>query len=183
MKKVSKQKIAEIYAKALTDAGYDTKQAKPLYEQAEYLRHIFSENHKLTEYFSSPLFPLKDKKDTLSAFCQEQKLLPIMQNFLQIILENNRFSNIRKIIEEFIKIHMENCGYVYVTVQSAKELSKKQDNDLQKNLKKLLSKEVIVKYEIKPEILGGLIIQYDGSIIDDSLKNKIYLVEKAMKGA
>jgi len=68
-------------------------------------------------------------------------------------------------------------------VQSVKELSKKQDKDLQNNLKKLLSKDVIIKYEIKPEILGGLIVQYDDNIIDDSLKNKLYLIEKMMKGA
>ena len=54
---------------------------------------------------------------------------------------------------------------------------------MQKNLKKLLSKDVIVKYEIKPEILGGLVIQYEDNIIDDSLQNKISLIEKAMKGA
>ena len=183
MRKISKQKISEIYAKALADAGHDSDQAKSLYEQANLLHKIFSENRKICEYFSSPLFSLEDKQDTLLSLVKEQNLLPIMQRFLQIVLENNRFADINTILEEFTKKYMEDSGYIYVTVKSVKELSKKQDKDLQNNLKKLLSKEVIIKYEIKPEILGGLIIQYDSNIIDDSIQNKISIIEKAMKGA
>ena len=183
MKKISKQKIAEIYAKALIDAEKTPVEARILMEQAKSLADFLEKNFNVAEYFSSPLFSIQDKQNTLSAFCKEQKFLPIMNNFLQILLENSRFSQINQILSEFIKLYMENCGFVYVNVQSAKELSKKQDNDLQKNLKKLLSKDVIVKYEIKPEILGGLVIQYEDNIIDDSLQNKLSIIEKAMKGA
>jgi len=183
LKKISKQKIAEIYARALLNSEKDIKEAKSLLEQMQSLQTFLQENNKITEYFSSPLFSLSDKKELLDKFCREQQFLPLVQNFLHVVLENNRFSKIDVIISEFIEMYMEDCGYTYVTVQSVKELSKKQDNDLQNNLKKLLSKEVIIKYEIKPEILGGLVIRYDDNIIDDSIKNKISLIEKAMKGA
>ena len=183
MKKVSKQKIADIYAKALIDAKKSAEEAKVLLEQVQNLQDFLRKNEKIAQYFSSPLFPLSQKTEMLNNFCREQQFLPIMQNFLHIILENSRFSQIEAIAAEFIKIYMEKSGFVYVTVQSVKELSKKQDKDLQNNLKKLLSKDVIIKYEIKPEILGGLIVQYDDNIIDDSLKNKLYLIEKMMKGA
>ena len=54
---------------------------------------------------------------------------------------------------------------------------------MQKNLEELLSKKVIIKYKIKPEILGGLIIRYESDIIDDSIKGKLSRIETAMKGA
>ena len=125
MKKISKQKIAEIYAKALMDAEKTPVEAKILLEQAKSLLDFLAQNSEASEYFSSPLFSLEDKQNTLSILCKEQNFLPIMNNFLQILLENSRFSQINQILNEFIKIYMESCGFVYVNVQSAKELSKK----------------------------------------------------------
>ena len=118
MKKINKQKIAEIYANALLNAEKSAEEAKILLKQTQKLQDFLQKSNKTIEYFSSPLISMSDKKNMMDMFCKEQKFLPIMQNFLQILLENNRFSQISAIMDEFTKIYMENCGFVYVTVQS-----------------------------------------------------------------
>ncbi len=183
MKKISKQKIADIYATALIDEAGCEHNVEELYAQVQKFTALLQEDTNIINYFASPLFKTSEKLDTLEKINKKIKFLPLLYRFLQLIIENNRFSQIDDILETFVKIHMNNNGYIYVVVQSVKELSKKQNMDLQKNLQNVLSKKVIIKYEIKPEILGGLVILYDGNIIDDSLKNKISIIEKAMKGA
>ena len=57
-----------------------------------------------------------------------------------------------------------------------------QDKKLRANLEKMLSRKVVVKYEIKPELLGGLVIKFNSNMIDDSLKSKLNRLELVMKG-
>ena len=49
-------------------------------------------------------------------------------------------------------------------------------------MKKHLQQEIIINYNINPNILGGLIIEYGSTRIDDSLKGKLSRLEQVMKG-
>ena len=69
-----------------------------------------------------------------------------------------------------------------VEVGTVRELSAAQDKKLRANLEKMLSRKVVVKYEIKPELLGGLVIKFNSNMIDDSLKSKLNRLELVMKG-
>ena len=50
-------------------------------------------------------------------------------------------------------------------------------------LEKLLKQKIIINYSINPTILGGLIIEYGSTRIDDSLKGKLSRLEQVMKGS
>ena len=67
-----------------------------------------------------------------------------------------------------------------VRVHKAKTSAKKKS--LTANLEKMLSKKVVVNYEICPEILGGLIVKFGSSMIDDSIRGKLNRLEIMMKG-
>ena len=45
-----------------------------------------------------------------------------------------------------------------------------------------MGNKVVVKYQIKPEILGGLVIECGTKFIDDSVKGKLERFELLMKG-
>ena len=182
MKKVSKEKIAQIYAKALLDSAKSATDAKIVCKQAKELAEFLVEDKNIVSYFSSPMFSQKDKFEALNETSKKMGLCDELKRFLQIVIENNRFCEIENMLETYAKLFAEKNGYIYVTVQSVKELSKKQDKELKNNLEKLLSKKIILKYEIKPEILGGLVVLYGDSIIDDSIKGKLSSLEKNLKG-
>ena len=67
-------------------------------------------------------------------------------------------------------------------MQSAQALSNAQEKSLTANLEKMLSKKVVVNYEICSEILGGLIVKFGSSMIDDSIRGKLNRLEIMMKG-
>ena len=69
-----------------------------------------------------------------------------------------------------------------VEVQSAGALSPAQDKSLTAALEKMLSGKVVVNYQIRPEILGGLIVKFGSSMIDDSICGKLNRLEIMMKG-
>ena len=95
---------------------------------------------------------------------------------------NGRFGELLPILEEFQHIWYRKNGYVEASVQSAQALSNAQEKSLTANLEKMLSKKVVVNYEICPEILGGLIVKFGSSMIDDSIRGKLNRLEIMMKG-
>ena len=99
-----------------------------------------------------------------------------------MIAENGRFAELPQILEAFSHIYYVRHDIAEVEVGTVRELSAAQDKKLRANLEKMLSRKVVVKYEIKPELLGGLVIKFNSNMIDDSLKSKLNRLELVMKG-
>ena len=63
---------------------------------------------------------------------------------------------------------------------SAVELNEEQKNRIINKLQTKLSKIIQPEYEIKPDIIGGLIIEIDDRTIDCSLKTKFDNMKKQL---
>ena len=71
---------------------------------------------------------------------------------------------------------------IEVSVESVKSLSSAQEKKLLTTLEKKLNKKVVVNHVLNPELLGGLRIQYNSNMIDDSIMGKLNRLEIMMKG-
>ena len=97
-------------------------------------------------------------------------------------MENNRFDNIKAVFEQFYKLYYQKQGILEVSVQSVQPLNDKQHDKLLKGLEKLLKQKIIINYDINPDILGGLIVEFGTHRVDDSIKGKLNHLEQVMKG-
>ena len=61
-------------------------------------------------------------------------------------------------------------------------MSNAQNAKLIKIMEKKLGEKVVVDYVINPSILGGLRVQCDSKMYDNSLVNKLNYLENIMKG-
>jgi F0F1-type ATP synthase delta subunit len=64
-------------------------------------------------------------------------------------------------------------GIKEVKITSAFSLKEEERKELSKKLKKLLSRDVVLKEEIDPKVVAGLIVNVGSLVLDGSLKNKI----------
>ena len=102
--------------------------------------------------------------------------------WLNILAENSRMAELSGALDEFKHIYYRRHGVEEVEVLTVKALSAAQDKKLKTLLEKKLSKKVLINYTIKPELLGGLIVKYGSSMIDDSIAGKLTRLEIIMKG-
>ena len=58
-------------------------------------------------------------------------------------------------------------------VTSATELTEEEKNALYEKLKKMSQKEIVIDYHLDKDILGGMIIEMDGKVIDASVKSRL----------
>ena len=160
MKQESKFKISSRYAEALYEAAAEKGDVAAVMKDMDVLIRDVANDKQAITYLANPL----------SLRC------------LEIIAERNRFAELGMILNDFKSLYYARHGIVEVKVETVKPLSKTQDSKLKANLEKLLDKKVLIDYQIKPEILGGLVVSYGSDMIDDSISGKLNRLENVMKG-
>ncbi len=182
VKKESKIKIATTYAESLFQGALQDGDAKAVIRDIDLLLDQATGYRQAIVMLANPLWEIDDKKAALKEVAGKLKLAPETLRCLNVMAENNRFSEFELILKAYRSLYLQKHNIVEVAVETVKELSVAQDKALRENLKAFLKKDVLVNYVIKPEILGGLTVSFGSDMIDDSLKGKLNRLESIMKG-
>lgn len=182
MKKVSKAKIAHVYATALYEASLESASVEKVREDVAKLQKLVAENGDFGNYLENPLWSQKDKSDVLQKTSKLLNLRNETLNCLNVVVENGRISDLSLILNGFEKIYNCKNNVMKVSVETVKKLSSSQDNKLKKVMEKILGKQVEIDYVLNPKILGGLRVQCGSKMFDNSLVSKLNYLENVMKG-
>lgn len=178
MQKVSKYKTANTYAKAWFGAALDLKEQDMTFEEVSALLKSVEEEPALWNKLASPLEEGQTK--LIEEVAKKLKLSKISSAALKEIAQNGRLKLLGLILRDFQKLYYQDKGIVEVTVDTAVNLSTKQDKKLKEVLGGMLDKEVKLVYRLKPEVLGGLAISFESFLIDDTLAFKLEQIKQTM---
>ena len=182
MKKVSKNKIAHVYATALYEASLENGVIEKVRKDVAKLQKLIAENDDFGSYLENPLWSQKDKCEILQKTAKVMDLNDDTLRCLDVVVENGRISDLSLILNDFEKIYNCKNNVAKVIVETAKKLSATQDNKLKKVMEKILGKQVEIDYVLNPKILGGLRVQCGSKMFDNSLASKLNYLENVMKG-
>ena len=115
-----------------------------------------------------PVISLKDKKETLKSALQD-KVNILTLNFIETLLDENRFKIFKTIYELFKKEADKIKNKQEVEIISAVDINEKSKKMLEEKLKTKLKNQ---------DILGGFIIKIEDKVIDLSLKTKFETLTK-----
>lgn len=106
----------------------------------------------------------------------EKEASSAIRQFVKILVKNNVLSLLPKILRFYTNYYNHQEGVVDLKIQTTKHLPK-----IAKELEKLLGDgKVFVTEEIKPELLGGAIFQWDDQMIDGSLRMRLQKLEQTL---
>lgn len=181
MKKVSRLQIAENYAQALYEAAKREKSLDKVYQDCKTLARHFYHLPDLKQ-LSNPVWKPAQKSALMREISQSLNLAQTTANFLDIVAQNGRLSDINEILAQFKHVFYQAEGIMEVKVESVQNLTAGQEAELKKLLENHLQQKIVFDFKINPQILGGLIVQFGSTRIDDSLSGKLTRLEKVMKG-
>ena len=78
------------------------------------------------------------------------------------------------------KIHLEKLNVLQGIVKTTVPLEENEYNSLVEKLERKYNKEIILKKEIDPEILGGIYVRIGNDVIDGTVKTRLDNLEKLM---
>ena len=97
-----------------------------------------------------------------------------------LLIEKRRIFFVNKIFESFLKLCSKKRGEVKASLISSKELSKKELEEISKDLSLKIGSNLKFDYKIDKELIGGLKVQLGSIMIDTSIKNKLKKYEQEM---
>ena len=103
-------------------------------------------------------------------------------NFLGVLAQNRRLAELPAMIRAFAAIAAAQRGEVTAEVASAHPLSEDQVASLQEKLKAREGRNVKIRTNVDPDLLGGLVVTIGSKRIDSSIRTRLNSLAHAMKG-
>jgi len=97
----------------------------------------------------------------------------MVKNFLNLLLEKNRITEIEDITEHYSMLSDEVSNVARAEIITAMTLKQEILDKLIKALEKLTSKKIKAEIRQDPEIIGGVIVKIGDLILDGSIKAQI----------
>ena len=182
MKKVSATKMAMIYAEAMYNSVRQSDAEVIMYQDALALKNVTDENAEDFIKLNNPLWKFEQKVEILEYLAQKAHISGPMLNTLKILAQNNDLNILPQVLNQFISLYYDKHDIAEVEITTVMPLTGEQENLLKTKLKTIFNKEIILRYIINPQIIGGLVIKYGTHFIDNSVKHKLDALEQLMKG-
>ena len=98
---------------------------------------------------------------------------PTTANFLKVLLQNGRLTDLTAINDRFAAVLDERSGLVAAEITSARELPTGEKAEFETSLAALTGKTVNVNYAVDPNIIGGVVTRIGSTVYDGSVKTKL----------
>lgn len=166
---------ARPYAQAAFDVAQSLSDLKGWSD--EILSLADSVNHSdVHAIISSPTVSQAKVESLMLGLLGAKASLPL-QNFIRILVEKRRLLELPEISEIFEALRAEAEKTANVVVESAFELTPKQQETISVSMKKRLGRDIKLVCSINKDLLGGVVIRTGDSVIDGSVRTR--LVEMA----
>ncbi|MCK5729059.1 MAG: F0F1 ATP synthase subunit delta [Methylococcales bacterium] len=112
--------------------------------------------------------------------CQQQTTKE-SENFLKLLIQNNRLTLADTIYNLYEAQKAEKEGYIDVDVSSAYAFTKDDEKKFSKTLEKELNKKVRLSIQVDKSLIGGFIAKAGDLVIDGSVKGQLQIMQKTLK--
>lgn len=176
---MSSESVATVYAQALLEVAADRGVLDALLEEVEAVATILRDEPEFRLFVESPQIEPATKQDVLRRSL-EGRVSDTLLDFLLLTVQKGRQLFLGEILETFVHLHDRRVGRVRAEVVSAVEMSPDSVDALASAMGASLDRQVTLTTRVDPEILGGLVVRFDGKVADGSLKTALHEVGARM---
>jgi len=173
-------KVSSEYANALFMLAVENDAGASYEEALELVRQVFTENPMYPKLLSSFSIPLEERLLALDKAFSASIPKEVL-SFLKLLCEGRHIDEFPDCVAQY-KAMMRSVNKVSkAKVTSAVQLDEAEKAALLEKLEKLSGNKVITEYAVDSSILGGLVVEMDGRIMDSSLKKHLNKIKDVIK--
>lgn len=165
-------KLEKVYADALFELANEENNLDTVYNELNAVCEILNANSDFVKLLGIPTVSNEEKKKLISN-CFEKKLSDTVFNFLNVLCDNGRMKYYSSIIDEFKTLYNDKNGILEVEVITTVKLSENLKTKLLEKLSKNSGKKISLVEKIDPSIMGGIVLKYNNTQIDASVKARL----------
>ena len=180
---MSVEAIARRYATALADVVLKTGETEAVKAELKIWEQLLVGNENLQNVFANPAITHSKKERLLEELIARTKPAKTTANFLRVLVNNGRLTQLGATAERFESVLEERSGVVSSEVTSAHELSDGHKNELRTNLEKLTGKQVKLNFTVDPDLIGGVVTRVGSTVYDASVRTRLENLKEELIGS
>ena len=173
--------VSKTYGDALFELAIEENRIDELFEEVISLKSVLEENPDFSKLMNHPKVDKEEKRAVCESIFKGRVSDDIM-GFLEIIITNNRYSEIFGVLDYFIKQVKEfkRIGTAYITTPLP--LDDNQKASVEKKLLETTSySSMEMNYIIDESLIGGMVIRIGDKVVDSSIKTKLNDLSKELQ--
>ncbi len=165
-------RIALRYARALFGLAETGKALDRVHEELREATELVAKHPEISHLLMNTTIAREEKEDFVEKILPE-KTSGLLINFIKVLIHKKRFQDLGLIQEKFQHLFEEKKGIQRVKVESPVPLDEMLRSRLTQALEKRMKLEIILESSVNPEMLGGLILDFEGMQIDASYRTQL----------
>jgi len=177
---MNQSKISVRYSKAIFESAKEKNLLDKIYEDFQLIKTSIKANENFYSVFTSPVVKSKDKKDVLKNVFSNS-INELSMRFLLMLIENKREAYISDIIRDFSSFYREHKNIKEVVLTTAIDIDKSISQQFANDVEEKLNCDVEIVTNVKPEIIGGVVVRIDNLLLDMSVETQLRNIKSELR--
>jgi F-type H+-transporting ATPase subunit delta len=171
--------VGDLYSRAMYDLAEEFGIVEEVKDEMALLATLIEQEREFLHIMSSPQFSAEYKQSLLSKMFAGQ-INELTLNFLLEVERHNRTMYLPQMIVSFGEIWNAHHGISIVELTFHENISQSELANVTESVSKAMGKQVQIRLSVKPAIMGGAVIRYGASVIDNSIKGRLHRAVRAV---
>lgn len=173
--------VSRRYAQAMIEAAADADAVEAVgADLARFVELMESNGALLGDALASPVFSQDERRAVLDAILPRAGFHPLTNNLLHLLNDKRRFDRVHDIVAAYQAFADERSGRARVTVQTAEPLTPQLEAEVRQALEAVTRKTVVLRTEVRPELIGGLVAKVGDVVYDSSIRTRLEQIKQAL---
>lgn len=172
--------VAKRYARALFELAIEQNNLEIVFTQIKSFSDVLEKEKRLRYYFLSPKIEKNQKIQALETLLHN-KVDKIVYNFLLLLIKKNRMEYFDQMVFFLDCFNDKKNNRLNAQITSVISLEQEQLDKISEMISKSFKAQIVLDNKVNPEILGGMIVQVEGKIIDDSILYQLQTLRQKLK--
>ncbi|KAI7884589.1 F1 complex, OSCP/delta subunit of ATPase [Lichtheimia hyalospora FSU 10163] len=170
------------YATALYTAAVRQNSLDAVERDLSQLQNLINKDKTVQAFLENPTVTHQAKADGIKALLSKAgNVNALTKNLFEVLNENSRLDQTAKVLGAYAELMSAHRNELPLVVTSAKELDKSTLNKIADSLQKSKlaeGKKLLISNKVKPDILGGILVEIGDKSIDLTVSGKVAKLNK-----
>lgn len=171
--------ISRSYAEALFSLAAENGSIELTLESLRLARNELYATPGALDLLASPAIPKDERLQVLESAFGEQLPTHVL-SLLCVMCANGHIRELDDCLAVYIELHDAALKLSTACVTSAVPLDEAQKAELAAQLSRRLGRTIRLECDVDASLLGGMVVQVDGKVIDGSIRHKLQQIKEVM---
>jgi len=177
---VAKKAHVERYVQAVFDIAVERQELDKWQSELRKIA-VLGEDPEIAALLENPKLRFEDKRKLLAGVLAD--VSPLALNLVYLLVTRGRLNVVAEIADGYQEMLDKYRGIERADVVTAIPLDDDDKRRLETRLGAVVNKKVIIKQEVDPDLLGGIVARMGGKLLDGSVRSRLAALKSEIEKA